>query len=103
MEGLGYHRVKKKYFTIETWTNAFNIFAFVLRQGNKGNSALPEDLAIYMDLIRSLQKDGGDWYNYDATFRKAKQADISLSWRQVDQVLYSRTLIKKWGGGCLNA
>lgn len=90
---------KKKYLTIETWTDAFIIFAFVLRQGNKGNSDLPEDLAIYMDLIRSLQKDGGDWYNYDATFRKAKQADISLSWRQVDQVLYSRALIKKLGGG----
>lgn len=81
---------KKKYLTIETWTDAFIIFAFVLRQGNKGNSD--------MNLIRSLQKDGGDWYNYDATFRKAKQADISLSWRQVDQVLYSRSLMKKWGG-----
>lgn len=69
------------------------------RQGNKGNSDLPEDLANYMDLIRSLQKDGGDWYKYDVTFRKAKQADISLSWRQVDQVLYSRTLMKKLGGG----
>lgn len=92
---------KKKYLTIETWTDAFSICAFVLRQGNKGNSDLPEDLAIYMDLIRSLQKDGGDWYNYDATFRKAKQADISLSWRQVDQVLYSRALMKKMRGGGL--
>lgn len=81
---------KKKYLTIETWTDAFIIFSFVLRQGNKGNSD--------MNLIRSLHKDGGDWYNYDATFRKAKQADISLSWRQVDQVLYSRSLMKKWGG-----
>lgn len=89
---------KEKYLTIETWTDAFSIFASVLRQGNKGNSDLPEDLAIYMDLIRSLQKDGGDWYNYDVTFRKAKQADISLSWRQVDQVLYSRALMKKLGG-----
>lgn len=72
-----------------------------MRVGCLRNSALPEDLAIYMDLIRSLQKDGGDWYNYDATFRKAKQADISLSWRQVDQVLYSRALIKKLGGGAV--
>lgn len=89
---------KKKYLTIEAWTDAFSIFASVLRQGNKGNSDLPEDLAIYMELIRSIQKDGGDWYNYDVTFRKAKQADISLSWRQVDQVLYSRALMKKLGG-----
>lgn len=49
-----------------------------------------EDLAIYIDLIRSLKKNGGDWFNYDVTFRKAKKADISLSWRQTDQVLYSR-------------
>lgn len=84
---------KKKYLTIETWTDAFIIFSFVLRQGNKGKSD--------MNLIRSLHKDGGDWYNYDATFRKAKQADISLSWRQVDQVLYSRSLMKKWGGGAV--
>lgn len=89
---------KKKYLTIETWTDAFSIFASVLRQGNKGNSDLSEDLAIYMDLIRSLQKDGSDWYKY-VTFRKVKQADISLSWRQVDQVLYSRALMKILGGG----
>lgn len=95
MEGLGYYRdEKKKYLTIETWTDAFSIFASVLRQGNKGNSDLPEDLAIYMDLIRSR----GDWYNYDVTFQKAKQADISLSWRQMDQVLYSRAIMKKLGG-----
>lgn len=99
MEGLGNHRVKrKKYLTIDTWTDAFSIFASNLRQGIKGNSELPEDLAIYMDLIRSLQKDRGDWHNHDVTFRKAKQADISLSWRQVDQVLYSRALLKKMGG-----
>lgn len=89
---------KKKYLTIEAWTDAFSIVASVLRQGSKGNSDLPEDLAIYMDLIRSIQKDGGDWYSYDVTFRKAKQADSSLYWRQMDQVLYSRALMKKLGG-----
>lgn len=65
---VGLSRKKKMYLTIGTWTDAFSIFASVLRQENKGNSDLPEDLAIYMDLIRSLQKDGGDWYNYDVTF-----------------------------------
>jgi hypothetical protein len=39
---------KKKYLTIEAWTDAFSIFASVLRHGNKSNSDLPED-----------QKDGG--------------------------------------------
>ena len=89
---------KRKYLTIESWTDAFSIFASVLRQSNKSNSDLPEDLAIYMDLVRSIQKDGGDWYHYDMSFRKSRQADVSISWRQVDQVLYSRALMKKLGG-----
>jgi hypothetical protein len=89
---------KRKFLTIEAWTDAFCIFASVLRHFNKSNVTLHEDLAIYMDLIRSLQKDGGDWYHYDTTFRKAKQADSSMSWRQIDQVLYSRALMKKLGG-----
>lgn len=101
MERLGCHLgKKKKYLTIETYTGAFSIYMYasVLGQGNKGNRDLPEDLAIYMDLVRSLQKDGSDWYNYDVTFLKAKHANMSLSWRQVDQVLYSRALMKKLHG-----
>ena len=43
--------------TIESWTDAFNIFTYVLRQSNKSNSDFSEDLAIYMDLVRSIQKD----------------------------------------------
>lgn len=50
---------KKKYVTIEEWTDAFSIFSSVLRQGNPDNHSLSESLAVYMHLIRSIQKDGG--------------------------------------------
>ena len=48
-----------------------------------------------MDLIRQIQKDGGNWYNYDVTFRRIKERDDTLPWSQVDQILYSRSLFKK--------
>ena len=49
---------KRKYLTTESWTDAFSIFASVLRPANPDNLNLAEDLAIYMDLIRQIQKDG---------------------------------------------
>ncbi|CAC5399892.1 unnamed protein product [Mytilus coruscus] len=53
---------------------------------------LAEDLAIYMDLIRQIQKDGGDWYFYDVNFRQSMQNDDTLSWSYVDQILHTRSL-----------
>lgn len=50
---------KKKFVTIEEWTDAFNIFSSVLRQGSPDDRDLPESLSVYMHLIRSIQKDGG--------------------------------------------
>lgn len=41
---------KRKFVSIETWTDAFCIFASVLRKANP-HPTLAEDLAIYMDLI----------------------------------------------------
>ncbi|CAC5357790.1 unnamed protein product [Mytilus coruscus] len=49
-------------------------------------------LAIYMDLIRQIQKDGGDWYFYDVNFRQSMQNDDTLSWSYVDQILHTRSL-----------
>ena len=37
-------RKKRKYLTIEPWTDVFSIFAYVLRQSNKSNRDLCEDL-----------------------------------------------------------
>lgn len=94
---------KKKFVTIEEWTDAFNIFSSVLRQGSPDDRDLPESLSVYMHLIRSIQKDGGDWFHYDVTFRKARQGDLTMSWRHVDQVLYSRALMKKLGGPIIHS
>lgn len=49
---VGLLRKKKMYFIIGIWMDVFSIFVFVLRQENKGNSDLFEDLVIYMDFIR---------------------------------------------------
>lgn len=62
---------KRKFLTIETWTDAFLIFSSVIRKANPTNPSISEDLAIYMDLIRQIHKDGGDWFFYDVNFRQA--------------------------------
>ncbi|CAC5391431.1 unnamed protein product [Mytilus coruscus] len=71
---------KKKFVSIESWTDAFSIFSSVLRKFNPTHPTLAENLAIYMDLIRQIQKDGGDWYFYDVNFRQSMQNDDTLSW-----------------------
>ena len=53
---------KRKFLTIENWTDAFSIFASVIRKNNPLHHTISEDLAIYMDLIRQIHKDGGDWF-----------------------------------------
>lgn len=67
-----------------------------------------------MDLIRQIQKDGGDWFFYDVNFHQAMQNDETLSsiavppllnlwqvlrvcriwstWLHVDQILHTRDL-----------
>lgn len=45
-----------------------------------------------MDLIRQIQKDGGDWFFYDVNFRQAMQNYNTLSWSYVDQILHTRAL-----------
>jgi hypothetical protein len=85
---------KRKFLTVESWTDAFAIFASVIRKANPTHPTIAEDLAIYMDLIRQIQKDGGDWFFYDVQFRQAMQNDDTLSWSMVDQVLYTRALNK---------
>lgn len=83
---------KRKFLSIESWTDAFSIYASVLRKANPSHPTLAEDLAIYIDLIRQIQKDGGDWYFYDTNFRQIMQNDDTLSWSYVDQVLHTRSL-----------
>lgn len=83
---------KRKFVNIENWTDAFAIFASVLRRGSPNHPTLAEDLAIYADLIRQIYKDGGDWYFYDINFRQNMQNDGALSWNCVDQLLHTRAL-----------
>ena len=86
---------RKKYLSIEDWTDAFNIYSSALRKIFHHVVGLAEDLAIYVHLIRTICKDGGNWYYYDTTFRRTKLTDDTLPWSQVDQILFSRCLIKK--------
>nr|XP_022311604.1 uncharacterized protein LOC111116868 [Crassostrea virginica]XP_022311605.1 uncharacterized protein LOC111116868 [Crassostrea virginica]XP_022311606.1 uncharacterized protein LOC111116868 [Crassostrea virginica] len=83
---------KKRFLNIESWTDAFCIFASVVRRANPSHPTLSEDLAIYMDLVRQIHRDGGDWFFYDVNFRQAMQNDDTLSWSFVDQVLHTRAL-----------
>lgn len=70
----------------------FYFFSSVIRKANPTNPSISEDLVIYMDLIRQIHKDGGDWFFYDVNFRQAMQNDDTLSWSYVDQILHTRPL-----------
>ena len=83
---------KKKFLTIEAWTDAFNVFASVARCQKP---ELHEKLAIYMETIRRISRDGGNWYFYDTNFRRTMQQDSSCEFNTILFELHSRALIKK--------
>lgn len=85
---------KKKYLSIEQWTDAFSIYASVFRLKYPEQA---ESLASYMSLIRRISAERGGWYNYDRQFRKLKanSTTIHYRWDQREDELFFLALSKR--------
>ena len=61
---------KRKFITIEQWTDAFNMYASVRRAKYPEEA---EGLSAYMGLVRRISDEKGSWYYYDTNFRCLRQ------------------------------
>ena len=82
---------KRRYLTIEQWTDAFSTFSSVYRLKFQGQS---EQLSTYMSIVRKIANERGAWHYYDTNFRKIKAA-CNLSWDQIHSELYVTALSRK--------
>ena len=82
---------RKKFMSIEQWTDAFNVFASVYRLKFPEQS---EQLFIYLNTIRKISSENGHWHYYDINFRKIRQS-IGLRWDQIHSELYVTALTRK--------
>lgn len=82
---------KRKYMTIEQWTDAFGIFAAVYRLKYPSQS---EQLSSYMQVVRKIASERGAWHYYDTNFRKIR-VTCNLSWDQIHSELYVTALSRK--------
>lgn len=85
---------KKRFLTIEQWTDAFSIYASVYRIKYPQEA---EALASYMSLVRRIASERGAWFNYDRQFRKLKANSTSLKykWDQREDELFFLALNKR--------
>ena len=60
---------KKKFMSIEQWTDAFNVFSSVYRIKYPAEA---EGLSTYMGLIGQISDRNGNWYYYDTNFDVSK-------------------------------
>ena len=82
---------KKKFMSIEQWTDAFNIFSSVDRLKYQAEA---EGLSLYMGLIRQITDKNGCWYYYDTNFRRLKKS-MDLAWSDIELELFIITVTKK--------
>lgn len=82
---------KKKFLTVEQWTDAFGVFSSVYRLKYPSQS---EQLSTYMGVVRKIANEKGAWHYYDTNFRKIKGV-CNLSWDQIHSELYVTALSRK--------
>ncbi|MEW8548013.1 MAG: hypothetical protein AB2693_31300 [Candidatus Thiodiazotropha sp.] len=82
---------RKKFMSIEKWTDAFNIFSSVRRLRFPAEA---DGLAAYMNLIRRIANERGSWYFYDTNFRKMKQTE-DRAWDEIENELFLIALNRK--------
>lgn len=85
---LGVDDTSKKSLSLDQWISAFTIYMTIYIEKYKDSG--PQMLK-YLDVIRDLAKQKGDWQNYDKKFRKSKM-QLKLTWGVVHQELYFRCL-----------
>ncbi|MEW8547282.1 MAG: hypothetical protein AB2693_27560 [Candidatus Thiodiazotropha sp.] len=82
---------KRKFITIEQWTDYFAKFSSVLRIKHP---ELADSLAQYSATVRSIAKSRGNWHFYDTQFRKLKQ-NVDIPWDVIQHELYFKALNQK--------
>lgn len=82
---------KRKFLSIEQWTDAFNVYASVRRV------KYPEEadgLAAYMSLVRRIADEKGCWFYYDSNFRRLRQ-NTNYAWDEIENELFLIALSRK--------
>ncbi|MES9882604.1 MAG: hypothetical protein ABW185_17175 [Sedimenticola sp.] len=82
---------KRKFMSIEQWTDMFLIYSSVYRIKYPEQS---HQLESYMGLVRKISKEGGAWLYYDSNFRKIRLAS-NLRFDQIENELYLTALSRK--------
>ena len=82
---------KRKYMSIEQWTDAFNVYMSVYRLKFPDQS---EQLSTYLNTVRKIALENGQWHYYDTNFRKIRQS-IGLQWNQIHSELYVTAMMRK--------
>lgn len=82
---------KKKVLTLEQWSDLFVKYMAIYVSKHK-EAAIP--ILSHYQTVRTLHRRGGDWLEYDRTFRKRK-AFSGYPWASVDQQAYTEALTKK--------
>lgn len=77
--------------TIDQWVSSFSVFMAVYC--HKFKDAAP-DLIKYMDTIRNMFKQKGDWYQYDIEFQRSK-LQLQISWGNMHHHLWLTHMLKK--------
>lgn len=79
---------KRKFITIEQWTDCFAKFSSVIRIKHP---ELADQLAQYSSVVRSIARSRGNWHFYDTQFRKLKQ-NVDIPWDVIQHELYFKAL-----------
>ena len=82
---------KKKFLTIEQWTDAFNIYASVRRVKYPDEA---EGLSAYMGIVRRIAHEHGSWHYYDTNFRRLRQT-TNYAWDEIENELFLVALSRK--------
>ena len=74
----------KQIKTIDEWVSAFSVFMAIYTQKFSDST---QELLKYMDIVRSMAKQKGNWYLYDMEFRRSK-CQLSVSWGNMHHHLW---------------
>lgn len=78
----------KSLKSLDEWVSALSVYIAIYTEKFKGAMA---GMLKYMDVIRDLARNNGDWKGYDKKFRKMKMQQ-KLGWGMSHQEMYFRAL-----------
>jgi hypothetical protein len=87
---LAFQEHSKKIKTLDQWITAFSIYMTIYCQ--KYQDAVG-DLMKYMETVREIARDDGQWLKYVQKFRKSK-CQLRVSWANMHQELWLKAMHK---------